>query len=86
MEAVVSQLVPTVNVEIFAQYIFSRISRRALDARKFNVSENYNQNRTNRNKQHMRENLTARICVTGLDARKFSLAKISTLKVLTKSE
>ena len=24
----------TVNVEIFAQYIFSRISRRALDARK----------------------------------------------------
>ena len=25
----------TVNVEIFAQYIFLRISRRALDARKF---------------------------------------------------
>ena len=34
----------TVNVDIFAQYIFSRISRRALDARKFD------QNRTNRNK------------------------------------
>ena len=45
----------TVNVEIFAQYIFSRISRRALNARKLDVSENYNCNRTNRNKQHMRE-------------------------------
>ena len=29
----------TVIVEIFAQYIFSRISRRALDARKYDVSE-----------------------------------------------
>ena len=38
----------TVNVEIFAQYIFSRISRRAIGARKFDVSENYNHNRTNR--------------------------------------
>ena len=37
--------VPCVNVEIFAQYIFSR---RALDGRKFDVSENYNHNRTNR--------------------------------------
>ena len=42
------QSVITVNVEIFAQYIFSRISRRALDARKFDVSENYYHNRTNR--------------------------------------
>ena len=49
----------TVNVEIFAQYIFSLISRRDLNARKLDVSENYNCNRTNRNKQHMRENLTA---------------------------
>ena len=64
------------NVEIFAQYIFSRISRRALDARKFDVSENYNQNRTNRN------NLTARICVLGLGARKFSCVKISTFTVV----
>ena len=32
----------TVNVEIFAQYIFSRISRRALDARKYDVSEKMN--------------------------------------------
>ena len=29
----------TVNVEIFAQYIFSRISHRALDARKFDVRD-----------------------------------------------
>ena len=71
----------TVNVEIFAQYIFLRISRRALDARKFDVSENYNHNRTNRNKQLMRENLSTRICVLGLDARKFSCAKISTFTV-----
>ena len=44
---------------------------------KFDVSENYDYNRTNRNKQHMRENLTAGICVIGLDARKCSCAKIS---------
>ena len=41
-------LISTVNVDIFARYIFSRISCRALDARKFDVSENHN--RTNRNK------------------------------------
>ena len=35
----------TVNVDIFAQYIFSR---RALDARKFDVREKLNHNRTNR--------------------------------------
>ena len=29
----------------------------------------------------MRENLTARICLIGLDARKFSCAKISTFTV-----
>ena len=29
----------------------------------------------------MRENITARICVIGLDARKFSCAKISTFTV-----
>ena len=54
----------------------------ALDARKFDVSENYNHNRIDRNKQHMRENLTARIFLIGLDARKFSCAKISTFTVL----
>ena len=74
----------TVNVEIFAQDIFSSISRRASDARKFDVSQNYNHNRTNRNKQHMRENLTAQICLIGLDAQKFSCAKISTFTVLDK--
>ena len=67
-----------VNVDNFAQYIFSRISHRALDARKIDVSENYNHNRTNRNKQHMPENTTAQTCVMGLDALKFNCAKIST--------
>ena len=38
---------PTVNVETFAQYIFSHISHSTLGARKFDVSENYNHNRTN---------------------------------------
>ena len=37
----------TVNVETFAQYIFSRISRRALDARKYDVSENINHYKLN---------------------------------------
>ena len=50
-------LLYTVNVDIFVQYICSRISRRALHARKYDVSENYNHERTNRNKQHMRENV-----------------------------
>ena len=54
------------------------------------VSENDIHCRTNRNKQHIRENLTARICVIGLDARicvigldarKFSCAKISMFTV-----
>ena len=35
----------TLNVEFFAQYIFSHISRRNLDARKFDVNDNYNHNR-----------------------------------------
>ena len=46
----------TVNVEILAKYIFTLNSRRAIDARKFDVSENYNHNRTNRIKWYVREN------------------------------
>ena len=38
----------TVNVEIFAQYIFSRILRSALDARKYDVSEKMKRYRSNR--------------------------------------
>ena len=71
----------TVNVDIFAQYIFSRISRRALDARKFDASENHYHKRTNRIDKYMRENLTMRICHLMLDARKFSCTKISTFTV-----
>ena len=57
------------------------IYRMALGARKFDVNENYNPKRTNRNKQHVRENLTERIFLIGLDVRKFSCAKISTFTV-----
>ena len=46
-------IVITVNVEIFAQYIFSRISRRALDVRKLDVSENDDHIRTNRIKWYV---------------------------------
>ena len=49
-------LTHTVNVDIFARYIFSLISRRALAARKFDVSENYHHNGTNRINWHVREN------------------------------
>ena len=51
-------MITTVNVDIFTQNIFLRISRRALDARKFDVSENYNHDRTSRIKWSVRENLT----------------------------
>ena len=40
--------VGTVNVEIFAQYIFLRISRSALDVRKYDVSEKMKHYRSNR--------------------------------------
>ena len=71
----------TVNVEFFAQYIFSRILRMALDARKFDVCENYYHNRTSRINWYVRKNLAARICLLMLDARKFSCAKICTSTV-----
>ena len=38
----------TVNVEIFAQYIFSRILRSVLGARKYDVSEKMNQYSANK--------------------------------------
>ena len=66
---------------ILAQYIFSRISRRALDARKFDVGENYYHNRTNRINWYVREDLPARICLLKLDARKFTCVKICTFTV-----
>ena len=68
----------TVDVEIFAQYIFSR---RAIVAQKFDVSENYNHNRTIRINWWVRENIAAGVCFVGLDARKYSSAKISTFTV-----
>ena len=38
----------TVNIEIFAQYIYSRISMVLIDARKYDVSENLNYYRSKR--------------------------------------
>ena len=55
----------TVNEESFAQYIFSRISCSALDARLFDVSENYNHNRTNRIDWYVRKKLTPILCNLG---------------------
>ena len=72
----------TVNVNFVVQYICSRISRRALDAQKFDVSENYNHNRINRIKWDVRKTLTTRICLLGLDAPKFSCAYISMFTVI----
>ena len=50
---------------------------RALDARKFDASESYYHNNTNRIYWYVCENLTSRICLLELDARKFSCVKIS---------
>ena len=48
------------------QYIFSRILCRALDARKYNVSENCNHNRTNKIDWYVHGNLTTQYAVKGL--------------------
>ena len=50
----------TVNVYIFAQYIFSHISRRVLDARKYDVSEKINHYNSDRINYRMRENWSTR--------------------------
>ena len=42
IETMHSYTLPTVNVDIFAQYIFSRISRMVSDAQKYDVRENIN--------------------------------------------
>ena len=71
----------TVNVDIFAQDIFSCISHRALDVRKFDVSENYNHNRINRNKQHtvnvemFTQIIFSHISRRAIDARKFDVSE-----------
>ena len=68
----------TVNVEIFAQYIFSRM---VSYARKYDVSENLNHYMLDRIRYKMRENISTRNGHIWLDARKFSCAKISTFTV-----
>ena len=71
----------TVNVEIFAQYIFSGISRRVLGALKYDVSEKINRYGASRNNCYIRKDLSTRKGHLGPDARKFSSAKISTFTV-----
>ena len=53
------------------------------DVRKYDVSENLNHYRLNgtRYRYKMRENMSTRKCHIGLNARKFSRAKISTFTV-----
>ena len=53
-----SSIVITVNADIFAQYIFWGISRRALNARKFDMGENTNHDRMGRINVYVRNNLT----------------------------
>ena len=55
--------VATVSVDIFAQVIFFSISPRALDTRKYGVSEKINHKSTDRISF-----LTTRKCTIGLDA------------------
>ena len=77
----VPTLIHTVNVEIYAQYIFSRISRMVPYARKYDVSENLNHYRLDGIRYKIRENMSTRKGHIRLDARKFSCAKISTFTV-----
>ena len=70
-----------VNIEIFAHYIFSRISRMVSYARKYDVSENLNHYRLDGIRYKMRKNMSTRKGHIGLGARKFSCAKISTFTV-----
>ena len=53
-----------------------------LDRQKYDVSENLNDYKSNGIRYVMRENLSTQKCHIGLDARKFSTAKISTFTVL----
>ena len=50
----------TVNVEIFAKYIFSCISRMVSDTRKFDVSENLNHYKLNGIRYERCENMPTR--------------------------
>ena len=56
-----------VNVDNFAQDIFSHILRSALNAKKLDASENFYHNKTNIINWYVRENLTLQICLLGLD-------------------
>ena len=67
---------------MFAQYIFSRISRRVLGVQKYDVSEKINHYMASRNNFYMRENLSTQNGHLGPDAHKFSSAKISPFTII----
>ena len=48
LESLINWLQATVNIDNFTQYIFLHIPHGASGAQKYDVSENYNHNRTNR--------------------------------------
>ena len=58
----------TVNVDIFTQYTFLCILQRVFSGKKFDVSEKFNHNRTNRVKYYVRKNLTTHKRLLGPDA------------------
>ena len=65
----------TVNIDIFAQYLFSHISRMVSDVRKYDVSENLDNYRLDRISYRLHENMSTRKYHIGLDEQKFSSAK-----------
>ena len=71
----------TVNVYIFAQYVFSCNSRRAVAARKYDASENIGYCRANRIDCQMSKIRWCKTCLFGLHSQKFSCAKIYTFTV-----
>ena len=72
----------TVNVEFFAPSIFLCISHMVSYARKYDVSENLNHYTLDGIRYKICENMSTRKGHRGLDAQKFSCAKISMFTVL----
>ena len=74
-------IVYTVNVYIFVQYIFSCILHRAVDVRKYDVSEKMKYYSANRINCYMDETLSMGKYQQGLAERKYRCAEISTSTV-----
>ena len=70
-DAYFPRLTHTVNLDIFAQSLFTRSSRMALAVRKYDASEKTNKNSTKRINWYLWENLGRQRCLLKLDARKY---------------